>query len=274
MLYAILSDIHGNATALARALEAIDHGTEEPVDQIWCLGDVVGYGPDPNECLALLRSRAHRCIAGNHDWGVAGLTSLDRFSFVARRAAEWTREHLTPENLEYLQQLPTTLTVVDCTLVHASPRDPIWEYLLSIDQAEENFPLFNTRYCLVGHTHVPAIFLEYETGPEAEAARDTPTPTRATEDDARETGEFTAQGCDLLETGEDWWQAPPGCRAIVNPGSVGQPRDGDPRAAIAFYDPARGFHFRRLEYDITAVQERILAAGLPRRLAERLSYGM
>jgi len=273
MLYAILSDIHSNATALARALEEIDHHTDEPVDQIWCLGDIVGYGPDPNECIELLRDRNHLGIAGNHDWGIAGLASLDHFSFAARLVAEWTRDQLTPDNLAYLQHLATTLTVEDCTLVHGSPRDPIWEYLLSTDQADANFPLFATRLCLVGHTHVPTIFLQAEERADSEMTPEG-TPAVAGEAHAEEDEETLLASCDLLEPGEGWWQVPPYCRAIINPGSVGQPRDGDPRAAIAFYDPERGFNFRRLEYDIVAVQERILAAGLPRRLAERLAYGM
>jgi diadenosine tetraphosphatase ApaH/serine/threonine PP2A family protein phosphatase len=269
MLYAILSDIHGNAAALTRVLEEIDHATDGPVDQIWCLGDIVGYGPDPNECMALLRGRDHLCIAGNHDLGVAGLTPLDQFSPAARLAAEWTRKQLTPENLEYLQNLPLTLTIGDCTMVHGTPRDPIWEYMLSIDQAAENFALFDTRFCLIGHTHIPSIFLQYRAGTEAEKAAG-----EVTTESADEEGNAMVEIYDLLEPGEGWWEPPPGCRAFINPGSVGQPRNGDPRAAIAFYNPDRGFNFRRLEYDIAAVQERILAAGLPRRLAERLVYGM
>ena len=159
MRYAIFSDIHANLEALEAVLAKIDElAQEEPIDQIWFLGDLVGYGPDPNECILKLRERTDVIIAGNHDWAAVGKIDLEDFSAAARISAEWTAEQLTGEHRDFLANLPERLESGECTLVHGSPYGPLWEYLTSEILAEHSFQFFTTRYCLVGHTHVPVIF--------------------------------------------------------------------------------------------------------------------
>src|SRR5690242_12228102 len=161
MRYAIFTDIHANLEALEAVLAKIDElAQEEPIDQIWFLGDLVGYGPDPNECIIKLRERTDVIIAGNHDWAAVGKIDLEEFSPAARVSAEWTAETLTEEHRAFLENLPERLNLGECTLVHGSPYGPLWEYLTREDQAlaERSFDYFTSRYCFVGHTHVPVIF--------------------------------------------------------------------------------------------------------------------
>ena len=164
MRYAIFSDIHANLEALEAVLARIDElAQEEPIDQIWFLGDLVGYGPDPNECIAKLRERTDVIIAGNHDWAAVSKIDLEDFSAAARVSAEWTAEQLTEEHRTFLANLPERIEIGECTIVHGSPFGPLWEYLTSDILAERSFQYFNTRYCFVGHTHVPVIFQQPDT---------------------------------------------------------------------------------------------------------------
>jgi diadenosine tetraphosphatase ApaH/serine/threonine PP2A family protein phosphatase len=478
MRYAIFTDIHANLEALEAVLTRIDElAKEKPIDQIWFLGDLVGYGPNPNECIAKVRERTNVLIAGNHDWAAVGKIDLEDFSAAARISAEWTAEQLTEEHRTFLINLPERLEIDDCTLVHGSPYGPLWEYLTSEVLAERSFQYFSSRYCFVGHTHVPVIFqqpdtianaptlplveseqngvaysfagededysgdpddetaeivviqppisttmapgqaesayADPETGqavneadantmleahmktpdqplvteaaapeqintagdedattaeesaateevspqpPETsaieedattqeensqaesldntveyhDAAEDQATPKEAgvqealdneeapevtepenafegesTEDDGetkpadsttpeavilnaedRLSSEIeellTLLGLsesmiqvsnEMLVPPEGHWKAAEGYRAIINPGGVGQPRDGDPRAALMIYDTEEGFEFYRIPYEISKTQEKILKAGLPQYLAIRLAYG-
>lgn len=247
MRYLIISDIHSNLPAFEAVLA--DAGS---FDKVWCLGDVVGYGPDPNECVERLRDLPHVCVVGNHDWAVLGNMDTEDFNPYAKRACLWTREQLSPSNLEYLETLPRGLVEEGFTLVHGSPRHPIWEYILYSFTAKANFGYFDTRFCLVGHTHVPII---YRHRPENRyQACDTLTPSLD----------------DPLVLGED--------RLIINPGSVGQPRDGDPRASYAILDSDRkrsdlSLEYRRIPYSIEITQARMVERGLPVRLIIRLGYG-
>lgn len=432
MRYAIFSDIHANLEALEAVLARIDEISEQkPIDEIWFLGDLVGYGPNPNECITTLRARTNMIIAGNHDWAAVGKIDLEDFSSAARISAEWTAKQLTEEHREFLINLPDRLEADDCTLVHGSPFGPLWEYLTTEVLAERSFLEFLTRYCFVGHTHVPVIFQQPDTiatvpthplfdvdleqtakmdfssteideddtvemvalrplisttkvAEHAESAYAHPeTGQPITEENANKLMEARAEGSepslpdsstqatqngntnledidteDLpgnpsasenqeqgqqatnepraesqgedgeaelssstteeedpesyettpeedIQTAEDRlnseieellellglsqsmievtnemvtppegeWQAPTGYRAIVNPGGVGQPRDGDPRSAFMIYDTEKGFEFYRVPYELEKTQEKIIKAGLPPYLAVRLAYG-
>jgi diadenosine tetraphosphatase ApaH/serine/threonine PP2A family protein phosphatase len=410
MRYAIFTDIHANLEALEAVLAKIDElAQEDPIDQIWFLGDLVGYGPNPNECIVKLRERTDVIIAGNHDWAAVGKIDLEDFSEAARISAEWTAVQLTEEHRQFLINLPERLQIGECTLVHGSPYGPLWEYLTSEVLAERSFQYFDTRYCLVGHTHVPVIFqqpdtissipttplensgeIDIETAPVAsdiekpanhtnehdnEEEEETveiavvrpslqtsqaatplsqvalessavPSPREANsetevqhdetlkntehepetdkpdelddtssestakveqadDDDSREEETKNATPEEVISNAEDRlnqeieellallglsqsmvqvtnemivppegdWQAPSGFRAIINPGGVGQPRDGDARAAFMIYDTERGFTFYRVPYAIDKTQEKIIKAGLPQYLAVRLAYG-
>jgi len=235
----VLSDIHSNLAALEAVLA--DAGE---VDQVWCLGDVVGYGPDPNECVERIRQLSPLCVAGNHDWGVLGKLDLDDFNAYARQACLWNREQLTDENREYLESLSERLVEGDFTLVHGSPRAPIWEYIMSLDVAALNFAAFETHYCFVGHTHVPIIFVEQ--GSSCKALR-LPEARR-------------------VQLGPE--------RLIIHPAGVGQPRDGDPRASyVILDDEALVIEHHRVQYPIEVTQRKMEKAGLPRQLIDRLDYG-
>jgi len=461
MRYAIYSDIHANLEALEAVLAKIDElAQEQPIDQIWFLGDLVGYGPDPNDCILKLRERTDVMIAGNHDWAAVGKIDLEDFSAAARISAEWTADQLTEEHRAFLTNLPERLEIGECTLVHGSPYGPLWEYLTSEVLAERSFQYFSSRYCLVGHTHVPVIFqqpdsfsnaptlplqsdepatalpqsngiehhangnddetaeivavqqstlstkiagsagstfkepessltdveeesntlLETEvmaaedqsaasptqttsqdmdtsiteatydlesgeiitsdsegateeetditqsvvilhdedTTQEADAqsdeiiAQDIATPIDAEQgddddamnsDDVEKNDELTLEPIkvgiedppsseieelltllglsqsmiqvtnEMITPPEGHWEAPEGYRAIINPGGVGQPRDGDPRAAFMIYDTEHGFEFYRVPYAFEKTQEKIIKAGLPQYLAVRLAYG-
>ncbi len=389
MRYAIFTDIHANLEALEAVLAKIDElAKQEPIDEIWFLGDLVGYGPDPNTCITKLRERTNVIIAGNHDWAAVGKIDLEDFSAAARISAEWTATQLTEEHKEFLSNLPERIVKDECTLVHGSPYGPLWEYLTSEALAERSFQYFVTRYCFVGHTHVPVIFQQPDqvssipTVPLGENGASTfdaeqrtstlfadvppndtlpddddeettklaalrlpatktaafseltqatsPTTTETEEDsaatelpatnghlqnsddtedidntndeledDTEITSPETIQNAEerlndeieellellglsqslvqvtneMLDPPEGHWQLPPGYRAIVNPGGVGQPRDGDARAAFMIFDTERGFTFYRVPYNIEKTQEKIIQAGLPPYLATRLAYG-
>jgi predicted phosphodiesterase len=244
MRYAIISDIHANLEAFQAVME--DAGE---VSQVWCLGDVVGYGPNPNECIALLRQYRHVCIAGNHDWTAAGKLDLKEFNADAKEAIIWTIAQLDPTNLAYLQSRPLVDSATEFTVVHGSPRDPIWEYLTegAAGAAKSNFDLFTTSYCFVGHTHVPVVF------------RDQPgTPN-----------------CKAIVPAEDEKVVLGDSRLIVNPGAVGQPRNGDPRASYILFDgDSMTLNYRRVSYPVEQTQAKMVAAGLSERLISRLAIGL
>jgi diadenosine tetraphosphatase ApaH/serine/threonine PP2A family protein phosphatase len=242
----IVTDIHANLAAFETVLAQLK--AQKATERLWCLGDVVGYGPFPNECLDLLREYEHICLPGNHDWGAIGRADPNLFNSDARFVLEWTAERLTPDNRAYLEALPEIVHMPDVpfTLVHASPRDHIWEYLLEPQEAAECFPFFETSYCLVGHTHVPAVF--------------------------RQSPEDGTVKMILPEPNEMVRLSSP--RLILNPGSVGQPRDHDPRAHYAIYDTdEHTLQFCRVDYPIAVTQGAMQALDFPRRLIARLDYG-
>lgn len=238
----VLSDIHANLAALERVLEDVGQ-----VDAVWCLGDVVGYGPDPNACIDVLRDlRPQHWLAGNHDWAALGKLDVSEFNPMARLAALWTREQLTSENRAFLARLQTHERATDprFTLAHGSPRHPVWEYILDSQTAAANFAHFETPYCLVGHTHVPMIYRQLNSRIDI--------PPHAPD-----------QPIQLTEE-----------RLIINPGGVGQPRDGDSRASYMILDTdGLSITFRRVSYPIEETQARMREAGLPSRLINRLTYG-
>jgi len=239
----IISDIHANLPAFEAVLRHAEGGGR--IDALWCLGDTVGYGPHPNECIALLRRYEHRAVAGNHDLAACGKMGTEEFNEAAATAARWTAEQLSDTAREYLQGLPMVASEGDFTLVHGSLRWPEWEYLLSSEQAQVQFELQKTPHSIVGHSHLPFICRESASGGPAL---------------------LPAQDGERLELGEG--------RLILNPGGAGQPRDGDPRASYALYDSdARAVTYHRVEYDIAATQEAMRAARLPAWLIERLSQG-
>jgi len=243
MRYALIADIHANVTAFTAVLDDIKR--KGGVEEIWCLGDVVGYGPDPHQCIELLRQYNHVCVAGNHDWAAIGKLDTSDFNPDAAVACRWTAQQLTPEDVNYLESLPLVIQKGDFTLVHGSPREPIWEYLLSTSSAKENFAYFQSPFCLVGHSHVPLVF-------------------KYGDDDACLFSSFSPYAGLILGRS----------RLIVNPGGVGQPRDGDPRASYAIYDSERKMiRLYRIPYDIDATQVRMVRHNLPMRLVVRLSYG-
>lgn len=237
----VLSDIHANLTALEAVLAAAGD-----IDAVWCLGDLVGYGPDPNECVQRVRNLPNlTCIIGNHDAAAIQLIDVDTFNPEARLALRWTQEQLTDGSIAFLQDLPEMVRGEQVTLSHGSPRHPVWEYLLDSRTATQNFDYFDTPYCFVGHTHLPVIYNLYN-------------------------GYFSAN-LSVPEPNKKVVLSP---RAILNPGSVGQPRDRDPRASFAIFDPEEHtWESLRVEYDINSVQERMISAGLPERHIQRISAG-
>ena len=240
----LLSDIHANYAALEAVIK--DAGAFE---RVWCLGDVVGYGPDPNECINRLLEFDLTCLAGNHDLGVTGKAALWDFTQDAREAIFWTRHALTTFNLNWLQSLPaTTLSAGHgITLVHASPRDPVWEYIMTEETAVKNLDMFDTPICLNGHTHFPAIF-------------------RKPWDGLKVLEEHLPVNSPI--------QFHPYDRVFINPGSVGQPRDEDPRAAYALIDlDQMTLTHHRVLYDVSATQNKMKAEKFPSRLTRRLRFG-
>src|SRR5919204_5073317 len=255
MRLAILSDIHANLPAL----EAVLVDTEGAgVDELWCLGDVVGYGAQPDECATLVAERCALCLVGNHDLAVLGELDVASFSPAAAAAVRWTRDCADPKTLDFLRGLEPADESHSVALYHASPRDPVWEYVLWPDQAAECIGVQAARVSLIGPSHVALFFVMPE---------DDSNPTRGQSvellDAAR--GAQASAGT-RLDLGEGRW--------LVNPGSVGQPRDGDPRAAWLELDTeAWTATYRRVEYEIDRAAEAIDATDLPEPLARRLYVG-
>lgn len=232
MRVAVISDIHSNLQALTQAFSVID---ERRVDAVYCLGDIVGYGANPNECLELVRKRAKLCVLGNHDMASMDPANAEFFSRPGRIAIEWTHSVLTQENLQFLSSLPLTASAGPCTLVHASPLDPgQWQYVLSLQVARLQFPAFQNQICFIGHTHVPAVCGE----------------------DLRTF---------ILKKDK---------RFLINVGSVGQPRDGNPQLSFGLLDTESWkYENIRAGYDIDKAAQAIRGAGLPSTLATRLYQG-
>jgi predicted phosphodiesterase len=240
MRVAVISDVHGNYHALEAALKEIDAAR---VDAIWCLGDTVGYGPRPNECCDLVRDRAGYCLVGNHDLVVLGELTVNEFNDEAAAAAIWTAEVLTPESRTFLASLQPFGEVEGVDLFHASARDPVWEYVLTEEAARATLELSAAELILVGHSHVALAI---------------------TADDGRVDGGPAPGGSKINLDG----------RRLLNPGSVGQPRDGDPRAAWVLLDLEEKFaEFRRVPYSIERTQAEMRELGLPQALAVRLERG-
>jgi diadenosine tetraphosphatase ApaH/serine/threonine PP2A family protein phosphatase len=239
--YLILSDVHANLTALEAVLaDAPDF------NEIWCLGDLVGYGPNPNECVERIQDFDHISLAGNHDLAALGRLDIRSFNTDARLANAWTQSELTPAVREYLSELPPQMEKDDFYLAHASPREPVWEYILDASLAYANFAYFSAAICLVGHTHVPIIF--------------------ELDEQQRRCETTVAPFPESVSLGPR--------RMIINPGSVGQPRDGNSQASYAMLDTENMiWEFRRVTYPVEITQERMRARGLPRRLIERLDMG-
>ena len=233
MRFAIISDIHSNLEALTKAFELVD---QEPVNEVVCLGDVVGYGANPNECVDLVRSRCRTVLRGNHDAAAVNPANAESFTKNARIAAEWTRQQLSDENKKFLEGLPYTSSRDGILFVHSSPYQPeSWFYVLSEEDLEVAFQNFSEQICFIGHSHFPGIFSEE--GPAKAVNR--------------------------------------GTRFLVNVGSIGQPRDGNPKLSFGIFDTEK-WNYRniRSEYAIQAAAEKILRAGLPRALSDRLAMGM
>ncbi|MBI2170792.1 MAG: metallophosphoesterase family protein [Chloroflexi bacterium] len=242
MLTLILGDIHGNLEAFQAVLKhAQAHGGFE---QLWCLGDTVGYGPDPGPCIDLLRQYAPLNVAGNHDYASVGQADLNMFNPAAAFACRWTAKNLSESQTSYLKGLPLTLRQGAFTMAHGSLRDPLWEYLLNTEAAEATFRLLTTPRCLVSHSHVPFLCADAPQGPI------------------------------FLSPPEAAPVALNNEPVILNPGAVGQPRDGDPRASYLFYDDAGpSVTLHRVEYDIQATQKKMAQAKLPEPLISRLAHG-
>jgi diadenosine tetraphosphatase ApaH/serine/threonine PP2A family protein phosphatase len=242
MRIAILSDIHANYHALAATLTAL---AGESVDEIWCLGDTVGYGPRPNRSCATIAQRAALCLAGNHDLAVTGALSVDEFNGDAAAAAQWTRGVLEPEARTFLEGLAPTARRPGVELYHGSPLDPVWDYVLSETTAFLSFRTTKAPLVLVGHSHV-ALALSWNGD--------------------RLGGGVAHEGAEIDLSDGRW---------LLNPGSIGQPRGGDPRAAwLLIDDEARRATFRRTPYPIELTQAEIRERGLPEALAERLAHGV
>ena len=242
MRVAVVSDIHSNLHALEAVLATIE---AEAPDELWCLGDLVGYGPRPNECCATIAERADVCLAGNHDLAVRGTIDLEEFHGEAGLAATWTREVLEPEWKGLLDRLEPEGSAHGVSLYHGSARDPIWEYVLSDEAALATLELAGSPLVLVGHSHVALQVVQ--------------------------SGDKVAGG--VAPVGRELELG--GVRALLNPGSVGQPRDGDPRAAYLLLDlDAQQASFRRVEYDVEQTQREMREAGLPEMLAARLQLGL
>jgi predicted phosphodiesterase len=249
MQVAVFSDIHANLPALEAVLRDLD---EVGVDEIWCLGDVVGYGASPDACVELVRERCEACLVGNHDLAVLDRLDTSTFSGAAAAAVEWTTANSSKESLDYLGGLHPADSTRPAALYHASPRDPIWEYVLWPEQAAECLLVQERRVSFIGHSHVALFFSAEEAG-----ERDSTPP---------EARGWQAGAGTRLEIDDGRW--------LINPGSVGQPRDGDPRAAWLELDTETWqATYHRVDYDIGRAAEAIERAGLPKHLAKRLFVG-
>lgn len=241
MKYAIISDIHGNLEALESVLAEID---KVKADSLLCLGDIVGYGPNPNECVELIKKRADVSLAGNHDYAPLGKLDLSYFNPWAKSAIEWTASQLNQESIDFLLSLPLKKEMNGFTIVHATPGEPDgWNYIITIGDAVKNFPEFNGQVCFIGHSHVPMV-VAVNGSDEYRVIRENPV------------------------------RIEPNMRYIINVGSVGQPRDFIPKAAFAIYETdSQLYELFRVEYDIAETQSKIFKSGLPTFLAERLELG-
>ena len=238
----IVSDVHSNLEAFTSVID--DALGWMGFDEIWSLGDLIGYGPDPSACVDLLRSHRHKAIAGNHDLAAIGKLSLDRFNPYAAGANRWTATQLTADQVKFIDDLALILEIEEFTLAHGSPRDPVWEYLTTEESAVACFTHIDTYWCMVGHSHVPFLCIPRADG----ASFMSPPLGRSVQ----------------LDEGA----------LIVNPGSVGQPRDGDPRASYAIFDDeALTIAHRRVDYDIATTQTKMREHDLPEYLIDRLSVG-
>jgi diadenosine tetraphosphatase ApaH/serine/threonine PP2A family protein phosphatase len=233
MRIAIISDIHSNLPALEAVFKKI---ADLHVDVTYCLGDIIGYGPFPNGCVDLVRAKCLAAVKGNHDSGLLGETPTDQFNQNGQAAIRWTKNKITPQNLQYLSSLPMAFTDHDCTFVHATPSVPDqWTYFMSFGQAEENFAAFSTRLCFIGHTHIPVVIGEDSSINKYRADR----------------------------------------RFIINVGSVGQPRDENPDAAFGLFDTdVQSYVLVRVAYDVSRTAQAIEEAGLPVFLGRRLFQGI
>lgn len=241
MRIVILSDVHSNLEALHAVLDACK---TEQIDEYVCLGDTVGYGADPNDCAGMIREVTPHTVAGNHDQGVTGKTSIAYFNDAAQRAIQWSKRIITESNVRFLDSLPLTIERHGMLFVHATPSCPDeWHYIMNMNDAIHEFGFFEQQFCFVGHSHQPCVFsinAEHEIGYSIDESL----------------------------------KCIHGKRYIINAGSVGQPRDGDPRASYVIFDTeAKEAFFRRVPYDIATCKEKILRAGLPPSLAERLEIG-
>ncbi len=242
MKYAIISDIHGNLEAFQSVINAI---AAERLDEVVCLGDIVGYGANPSECIDLVLERASLCVAGNHDWGVAGKTNLNYFNRAARAAIEWTASQITAGYVQFLANLPLLAGNRFFTTAHATPLNPEdWNYIFTAQEARLNLHALEHPLCFVGHSHVPTVFCLDQSGVVSYATSFAEVPISK------------------------------GDRYLINVGSIGQPRDNDPRAAYGILDTDnQTVTLQRIPYDIAAAQRKIIAAGLPPVLAERIALG-
>ena len=241
MKYGIISDIHSNLNALESTLRELE---TLKTDKIVCLGDIVGYGPQPNECIELIRQSAEIVLTGNHDQGAIGKIGVHYFNRYAQAAIYWTRRHLTDSSVEYLSALPFRAIVDGMMLVHASPGQPAeWNYILSQFDAEQSFTEFKEQFCFIGHSHSPIIF-----------------------------SNNSESVFEIYDTSE--LQADEKTRYIINVGSVGQPRDIDPRAAYGIFDTSsRIYQLQRVKYDVKGTQKKMRKAGIDYFLIERLEIG-
>lgn len=241
MLYGIISDIHSNLEALNVVLNKLYR-----VDKLICLGDIVGYGPNPNECIKKVRNLNIPTVAGNHDAAVTGQMDVKWFNQNAREAVFWTQREITEENREYLKSLPEVLVEDDFQFVHGSIRSPLEEYITSLTEALPTFEMMTKPCCFIGHSHVP-LFI-------------------ALKKDGNYEGRALMDGEEVLVDDHE--------KVIVNVGGVGQPRDGDPRASFGIYDSkTKIFSLHRVEYNIEQVQEKMKTVGLPQPLIDRLKFG-
>ncbi len=250
MRYAVLSDIHSNLEALTAVLEAL---ADERIDRYLCLGDLIGYGADPRPCLERLQGLNLVVVGGNHDLACLGKLDLHFFNDAARAAVLWTRDRLNFADLDYLRRLPLVATEEPFTLVHGTLDHPQrFDYLVDFAQALDTLRICRTLFCLIGHTHLP-LLMEYD----------------------RTERRFTRMLTTAKELADVEFQSEPQrFRYLLNPGSVGQPRDGDPRASCAVIDTERRrLAIRRVRYDVAAAQRKIQQAGLPAFLADRLAVG-
>ena len=240
MRYGIISDIHGNFEALD---VAIGHLKSLDVDAFVCVGDIVGYGADPNSCMDAVRDLTEKVVAGNHDCAAVGLTDIEHFNQYARESALWTARNLNAAHNQYIKMLPLTLSLENALIVHATPNEPQqWSYLMTQFQFMNAFHHFAEKICFIGHSHLPIVFQQSE----------------------QSSGPVEGTLFHLVDRS----------RYIVNVGSVGQPRDNDPRLCCCLYDSSKmTVELLRLEYDVGRAQDKIRQAGLPEFLAQRLAFG-